>query len=166
MPIAYPYRCSLCGCCLKFLQPPGVRVVTEPDARESSLFIRFLYHFNIDRDYYECHEVMEELWMEEGRNPLYQGLLQVAVALFHYRNGNVNGARKLFQKALAKLTKQPGDSLGIDLTRLCRESAGYLERLQQVEQQPFLFYDLTIAVLDPEVDKRLRELTAEGDKKG
>ncbi|PTM57596.1 DUF309 domain-containing protein [Desmospora activa] len=132
----------------------------QPDARESPLFTQFLYHFNVDRDYYECHEVLEELWMEEGRDPLYQGLLQVAVALFHCRNGNDNGARKLFRKALAKLRQQPGDSLGINLARLRQDCTRYLERLEQVEQKPFPFYNLTIDILDPQLQKRVGELTA------
>ena len=37
------------------------------DRRYSPLFVKFIHHFNGDRDYYECHEVLEELWMEEGR---------------------------------------------------------------------------------------------------
>ena len=55
----------------------------------------FFGAFQIDRDYYECHEVMEELWLEEGGDPFHQGLLQVAVGLFHFRRENINGARKL-----------------------------------------------------------------------
>lgn len=25
-------------------------------------YIEFLYHFHCDRDYFECHEILEELW--------------------------------------------------------------------------------------------------------
>ncbi|MDT2309670.1 DUF309 domain-containing protein [Paenibacillus larvae] len=39
------------------------------------LLIAFVYHFNETEDYFECHEVLEELWMEEGRDIFYQGLL-------------------------------------------------------------------------------------------
>ncbi|MDR6225949.1 putative metal-dependent hydrolase [Desmospora profundinema] len=128
------------------------------DGEKSPLFIRFLYHFNVDRDYYECHEVLEELWLEEGRDPLYQGLLQVAVALFHCRNGNLNGARKLFRQALDKLRNYPGESLGIDLARLRRKSEAYLADLERAGEAPFLFYDLDIEVVDPDLRKRLAEL--------
>ena len=29
-------------------------------------FVHFIVLFNVDQDYFECHEVMEELWLEEG----------------------------------------------------------------------------------------------------
>jgi len=114
------------------------------------LYIQFLYHFNIDRDYFECHEVMEELWMEENRSPLYQGLLQVAVGLYHARNNNTGGAIKLFSQALSKLELYPDHKLGIDMQLLLRESREYVIQLQQHEPTgpPFKYYDLNIVVHD------------------
>ncbi|MFD1396032.1 DUF309 domain-containing protein [Kroppenstedtia eburnea] len=119
------------------------------DSRYSPLFVKFIHHFNGDRDYYECHEVLEELWMEEGRDPLYQGLLQVAVALYHHRNGNVNGARKLFRGALGKLEYQPEDALGIDLAAFRRDAQARLDVLEQSTEAPFPERHLNIRVLDP-----------------
>lgn len=113
------------------------------------LYIAHLYCFNIGRDYYECHEVLEELWLETGRHPLYQGLLQVAVGLHHFRNGNVNGARKLFRKALAKLHAFPDECQGIDLGKLKQDVSVYLAKLEEYEAAPFPFYDMTITITDP-----------------
>ncbi|SDC23455.1 hypothetical protein SAMN02799630_00870 [Paenibacillus sp. UNCCL117] len=113
------------------------------------LYVLFVYYFNVERDYFECHEVMEELWLEEGRNILYQGLLQVAVGLYHYRNGNTGGAVKLLSAALEKLDPQPDEALGIDLRGLREESRTYLNKLAGLPEKPFAFYDLTIRVLDP-----------------
>jgi predicted metal-dependent hydrolase len=113
------------------------------------LYLEFIYYFNNVRDYFECHEVMEELWLGEGRSPLYQGLLQVAVGLYHHRNGNVNGAIKLFGQAIDKLERYPEDALGIDLKQLLVDSHDYLFKLQRIEHAPFEFYDLNITVLDP-----------------
>jgi predicted metal-dependent hydrolase len=118
--------------------------------RYDPLFIQFLYHFNIDRDYFECHEVMEELWMEENRNLLFQGLLQVAVGLYHARNNNTNGAIKLFSQALRKLELYPDHQLGIDMEQLLQEIRQYQIQLQCYEPAglPFDFYDLTIIIDD------------------
>lgn len=124
----------------------------------SPLFVQFLYHFNSDRDYFECHEVLEELWLEEGRDPLLQGLLQVAVALYHCRNDNRSGACKLFRQALRKLDPYPAVCRGIDLSRLRRESQVYLKRLEEAGEGPFSFYDLDIAVIDPALRGRLEAL--------
>lgn len=121
------------------------------------LYVRFLVYFNVDRDYYECHEVMEELWLEEGRDPFYQGLLQVAVGLFHFRRENISGARKLFTSALSKLKPYPDRFRGIDLGRLRQEVEEYLERLKNYELQPFSFYDLNISIIDEDLRNRMEK---------
>lgn len=48
-------------------------------------------------DWFDCHETLEELWVgsEFEIRWFYQGLLQVAVALHHWRNGNYGGAVSL-----------------------------------------------------------------------
>lgn len=122
------------------------------------LYVEFLYYFNVKRDYFECHEVMEELWMEEGRNPLYQGLLQVAVGLYHHRNGNVGGAIKLFTQALEKLEFYPRLSLGVDLGKLTDDTKAYLNRLERIEEEPFESYDLDIVILHSELRALVEEM--------
>ena len=94
------------------------------------LYVAFLWHFNGDRDYFECHELLEDLWLQENHDLLYQGLLQVAVGLYHHRNGNLGGAVKLLRQALTKLDLYPADPLGIDLGTLREECAAYLAGLQ------------------------------------
>jgi len=116
------------------------------------LYVRFLYDFNITRDYFECHESMEELWLEEGKPPYLQGLLQIAVALYHHRNDNISGATKLMASALEKkLPGCPDDFLGIDLARLKAESGAYLEKLRRYGEEPFAHYAIDIAFLDPDL---------------
>jgi predicted metal-dependent hydrolase len=122
------------------------------------LYVEFVYYFNVDRDYFECHEVMEELWLEEGRAFIYQGLLQVAVGLYHYRNGNVSGAIKLFTAALEKLQRCRPQEMGIDMARLVEDSRIYLQRLERLDQEPFEFYDLDIRIIDPALSDKVEEL--------
>ena len=55
----------------------------------SGQFLLGIRQFNAG-EWFECHETVEDLWIgEEGelRN-FYQGIIQVAVALHHWRNGN------------------------------------------------------------------------------
>jgi uncharacterized protein len=113
------------------------------------LYVDFIYYFNIERDYFECHEVMEELWLEEGRAPLYQGLLQIAVGLYHHWNGNVGGSIKLFSQGIDKLQHFSSPMLGIDLDKIVNESRVYVEKLINIELKPFEFYDLNIDLVDP-----------------
>lgn len=125
------------------------------------LYVEFLYYFNVERDYFECHEVMEELWLEEGRDPLCQGLLQVAVGLYHHRNGNVSGSIKLFSQAIAKLEPLPGTSVGIELGKLVAESRLYVEKLLRLEEEPFEFYDLDIDIVDPALAELVERMKLE-----
>jgi predicted metal-dependent hydrolase len=124
-------------------------------------YVQFLHHFNVTRDYFECHEVMEELWMEEGRSLLCQGLLQIAVGLYHYRNDNVSGAIKLLQGGIAKLSPYPADVWGIDLGKLLGDARQYLGKLEQLGQSPFDFYDLNISILDTELAAMVDRVIAE-----
>jgi len=120
------------------------------------LFIQFLYDFNVTRDYFECHESMEELWLEEGKAAHLQGLLQIAVALYHHRNDNISGATKLMASALEKkLIGYPNDLMGIDLAKLLAESGEYLERLRRIPEEPFAFHTLDISIIDPELQAAL-----------
>jgi uncharacterized protein len=101
---------------------------------------------------------MEELWLEEGRNPLLQGLLQVAVGLYHHQNGNVNGGIKLLTQAVEKLVHYPDDSLGINLGGLLADSQQYLAKLLRFEEESFKPYDLDIEIIDAELMKAVESL--------
>lgn len=94
-----------------------------------SRFLAYLIHFNRDRDYFECHEVMEELWLEEGRSSLLQGLLQAAVGLYHWDNGNRSGAIKLMRASLEKLEPYGENALGLNLSQLRLDLNRSLEAL-------------------------------------
>jgi predicted metal-dependent hydrolase len=117
----------------------------------SYLYLLFLYYFNFKRDYYECHDVMEELWLEEQRDKFLQGMLQIAVGLYHYRWNNVRGSILLFEGAIEKLTPYPDRVRGINLKKIRSEAVDYLHKLRKHEEEPFEFYDLTIEILDEEL---------------
>lgn len=126
-------------------------------ANYSPLYVAYLIYFNRDRDYFECHEVLEQLWLETGRKPLYKGLLQLAVGLFHFRSGNVRGARMMLESALHKLESVQEEAVGIDIGHLLSGVTQYLERLALYEQFPFDFYDLTIHMIDPKLQREVDE---------
>jgi len=128
--------------------------------KNEPLYLAFLVYFNRDRDYFECHEVMEELWLAQGSDPLYKGLLQVAVGLFHFRYGNVIGARKMLHSAAERLKPYPADCLGIDLGKLRSEATLYVAKLETYEQTHFTYYDLTIDILDPELREAVERTSA------
>lgn len=72
-----------------------------------------------DEDFFECHEVLEELWAETmgPAKKFYQGLIQAAVALFHFGNGNLGGAKKVYLSCRKYLEAYPSPYEGLDLAK-------------------------------------------------
>lgn len=67
-------------------------------------YIEGLRLFN-EQEFFECHDVLEELWAETrgDETKFLQALIQVAVAMYHFGNGNMGGARKLYHASRDKL---------------------------------------------------------------
>ena len=85
----------------------------------SGALLQALGEFNRG-DWFECHETLEELWVgEEGEcRDFYQGLLQLAVALHHWRNGNFGGALHLLESGARYLRRVSPVCQRIDLAEL------------------------------------------------
>src|SRR4051812_39696665 len=67
-------------------------------------------------DFFEAHEVWENLWMETHGpdKPFFQGLIQAAVGLCHFCNGNVRGAVKLYRSSRDYMNRFGSSHLGMD----------------------------------------------------
>ncbi len=76
------------------------------DSEHRKLIQRGLELFN-EAKYWECHEELEDLWMEEmsGVRYIYWALIQVATALYHAENLNYAGASGQIEKAKEKVLK-------------------------------------------------------------
>lgn len=85
-------------------------------------------------EYFECHEELEELWLEErgAVRELYQGVLQIGVALLHRQRGNYKGAMSLLQSGLRHIALFGPSCQQLDLARLVRETEFLLQHLQQL----------------------------------
>jgi predicted metal-dependent hydrolase len=81
-----------------------------------SRYLGGILFFN-ERDFFEAHEVWENLWMHCAgpERRFYQGLIQAAVALFHFGNGNVRGAVKLYHSSRDYLETFHPTYQGLDL---------------------------------------------------
>ncbi len=92
-----------------------------------------------EEDFFECHEVIEELWSETLGEPkkFLQGLIQAAVALFHFGNENFGGAKKLYNSARDKLAPFGDEYMGIALGRFLVDfQACFQELLDNTEAYP------------------------------
>jgi predicted metal-dependent hydrolase len=69
-------------------------------------------------DFFEAHEVWESIWMETSgpEKKFYQGLIQAAVGLCHFCNGNGRGAVKLYKSSREYMNRYDAHFLGLDQT--------------------------------------------------
>ncbi|MBN8208049.1 DUF309 domain-containing protein [Bacillus sp. NTK071] len=89
----------------------------------SDAYIEYLVHFHGLRDYFECHEILEEHWKEDprGKRKLHWvGLIQVAVGLYHHRRNNFTGAERMIANAMRIITSERTEleKLSIDVDQL------------------------------------------------
>lgn len=94
-------------------------------------------------EFFECHEYLEEAWMQESRRVrfLYQGILQVGVGFYHQQNGNWRGATGLLRNGTARLKEFEPETLGIDVTKLVRECELCLKELEDLGRERVREFD-------------------------
>lgn len=69
-------------------------------------------------DFFEAHEVWESLWMDTAgpEKKFFQALIQAAVGLCHFCNGNGRGAIKLYKSSRDYMHRYDAKFLGLDQT--------------------------------------------------
>lgn len=84
--------------------------------------------------FYACHDTLEALWIEasEPEKTFYQGILQIAVALYHLGNRNWRGAAILLGEGSNRLRRYPASYGGIDVDELLSQSATLLKVIQEI----------------------------------
>jgi predicted metal-dependent hydrolase len=129
------------------------------------LYLQGIAYFNAC-EFFEAHEVWEELW-KDYRGDLrlfYKGLIQAAVALHHFGNGNIRGARKVYGTSRNYLEAYRPACMGLDLERFLpqfdacfAEVAASPEEFPQIDVNPELIPEITLeppAELPPVVVER------------
>ena len=84
-------------------------------------------------DYYDCHDTLEAIWMEAPTHekPFYQGILQIAVGLYHLQNHNWRGAAILLGEGSSRLLPFEPMYSQVDVTNLIDQANDWLSALQQ-----------------------------------
>lgn len=85
-------------------------------------------------EFYACHDTLEAIWMHANppEKGFYQGILQIAVALYHLRNGNWQGAATLMGEGIRRLEPFEPAYRNIDVTDLLDRADAWLNTLQQL----------------------------------
>ena len=89
---------------------------------ERKLYLEGIQLFN-EHEYFDAHEAWEDVWhMAYGvKHDFYQGLIQCAVALEHYRRSNPRGVASLYQSYQPKFKDVPPRFMGLDVPQFLAE---------------------------------------------
>lgn len=108
-------------------------------------YINYLVHFHGDRDFFECHEILEEYWKSQTqRSDTWVALIQVAVGLYHHRRGNLLGAQKMLDSSLKRMKRNDCLRLGLDYDRLSQLLKERLASIAQGEE----YIDVNLPITD------------------
>lgn len=86
--------------------------------------------------YFECHESLEEIWLEEHGEDrkFYQGIIQISAGYYKWEQGVLIGAIKLWRSGLEKLEPYGETHLGIALGLFVDGVRRNLRQLEAVHQ--------------------------------
>lgn len=104
------------------------------------------------REFYACHDTLEALWIEatEPDKKFYQGILQVAVALYHLGNQNWRGAVLLMGEGMNRLRDYQPTYAAIDIEQFLAQTYQILTTLQQAGPDQVIVVMQQLGLLPPE----------------
>ena len=97
-----------------------------------------LHLFNAD-EFYEAHEVWEDVWrpLSPSRDKQFlQGLIQIAVGLHHHSTGNCVGALSLLKRGTRNIRDFRTDFLAIDVDGFLEQVIDYRDALSEGRTLP------------------------------
>lgn len=113
-------------------------------------YLRGIEYFN-ECEFFEAHDEWEAIWMEYHgpSREFYKGLIQAAVCLHHFGNGNIRGAKKLYYGARSYLEKYGDQHHGLKLQPFldqfeacCAEILASQEEFPEIEIVPDLIPEI------------------------
>jgi len=101
-------------------------------------YLEYVELFN-ERDFYDCHEVLEDLWLDNDGpdRRFYQGLIHLASAFLLLLRGKLNGSRARFASTIVYLSEYPEHFHGLDVSDLKTNASFWLNELNQSAQTTY-----------------------------
>jgi uncharacterized protein len=106
-------------------------------ALERKLYYDGIQLFN-EHEFFDAHEAWEDAWhMAYGvKHDFYQGLIQCAVALEHYRRSNPRGVVSLYKSYRPKFEQVPPVFMGLDVAKFLGAMREALRPVVEAEPLP------------------------------
>jgi hypothetical protein len=101
------------------------------------------------REYFECHETLEGIWIKEPRpiRTLYKGILQVGVGCYHLLRGNYRGAVIKLDSGARYLEPFAPICMQVNVARLIADARTLHSTLTQLGPDHFHEVDLGLLPL-------------------
>jgi hypothetical protein len=108
-----------------------------PPELEKKLYFDGITLFN-EHEFFEAHEVWEDAWhMAYGlKHSFYQGMIQCAVALEHYRRSNPRGVASLYKSYQTKFKDVPNVFMGLDVQQFLAHMHQVLKPIVDADPLP------------------------------
>jgi predicted metal-dependent hydrolase len=106
------------------------------EPQDDPRFIKGIEEFNSGL-YFECHETLEEIWLEEHgeERKFYQGIIQIAAGYYKLEQGVPVGALKLWRMGIDKLQLYCPVYLGVNVDALVEGVSANLAALEEDQQK-------------------------------
>ena len=110
--------------------------------------LKGIREFN-EGEWFECHETVEDLWIgSEGEvRDFYQGIIQIAVALHHWQNGNFGGALSLLSGGSAYLRRVSDACQWVDVAALIADAGRMRDALEGLGRERMAELDRSLLPL-------------------
>lgn len=91
-------------------------------------------------EFFDAHEALEDVWRAApaADKKFLQGMIQIAVALYHHGNGNTVGAKSVLRRAFRNLSRYPEGFGGVDLTALLHSVSAWQQAMDEGTPVPAL----------------------------
>lgn len=85
-------------------------------------------------EWFDCHETLEDLWVgsEDELRWFYQGMIQIAVAILHWSNGNYGGSVSLLTSGVNYLQRVSPVCQRVEVATLVAEASAFREELTRL----------------------------------
>jgi len=106
------------------------------EPQDDPRFLKGIEEFNRQL-FFECHETLEEIWLEEHgeERKFYQGIIQIAAGYYKLQQGVPMGAFKLWPAGIEKLAPFAPVFLGVNVEALIAGVRANFAELQADQQR-------------------------------
>ena len=108
------------------------------EPQDDPRFLKGIDEFN-QQLFFECHETLEEIWLEEHGEDrkFYQGIIQIAAGYYKLQQGVPVGALKLWRTGIEKVAPYGPVYLGVNVESLVVAVRANLAQLEAGQPNTF-----------------------------